>query len=81
MAITSTKATDAQRVWLKQYEDQTGFEPLHQEEFDRGCTPESPKIPSENIMRVVPGCFCYPIPSYGQDLTRQPAVCMVGGLN
>ncbi|RML77789.1 hypothetical protein ALQ90_200147 [Pseudomonas savastanoi pv. savastanoi] len=31
--------------------------------FDRdwGCTPESPKIPSENIMRVVPGCFCYPI--------------------
>ncbi|KPW71716.1 hypothetical protein ALO81_200347 [Pseudomonas cannabina] len=27
----------------------------------RGCTPESPKIPSENIMRVVPGCFCYPI--------------------
>ncbi|WP_152625749.1 hypothetical protein [Pseudomonas amygdali] len=27
----------------------------------RGCTPESPKIPSENIIRVVPGCFCYPI--------------------
>ncbi len=36
MAITSTKATDAQRAWLKQYEDQTGFEPLHQEEFDSG---------------------------------------------
>ncbi|WP_147472381.1 hypothetical protein [Pseudomonas syringae group genomosp. 3] len=27
----------------------------------RGCTPESPKITAENIMRVVPGCFCYPI--------------------
>ncbi|KPG82226.1 hypothetical protein [Pseudomonas sp. RIT-PI-o] len=36
MAITSTKANDAQLAWLKQYEDHTGFEPLHQEEFDRG---------------------------------------------
>ncbi|SDR55599.1 hypothetical protein SAMN05216597_5851 [Pseudomonas cannabina] len=27
----------------------------------RGCTPESQKIPSENITRVVPGCLCYPI--------------------
>ena len=36
MATTSTKANDAQRAWLKQYEDQTGFEPLHQEEFDSG---------------------------------------------
>jgi len=36
MAITSTKATDAQRAWLKQYEDQTSFEPLHQDELDSG---------------------------------------------
>lgn len=36
MAIISTKATDAQRAWLKQYEDQTGFEPQYQEEFDSG---------------------------------------------
>ncbi|RMT47998.1 hypothetical protein ALP47_200150 [Pseudomonas savastanoi] len=26
-----------------------------------GCKPESQKIPSENIIRVVPGCLCYPI--------------------
>lgn len=36
MAITSTKATPAQRAWLKQYEDQTGVEPMHQEELDSG---------------------------------------------
>ncbi len=36
MAVTSTKATDAQRAWLKQYEDLSGFEPLHQEELDSG---------------------------------------------
>ncbi|NAP32626.1 hypothetical protein [Pseudomonas syringae] len=37
MAITSAKANDAQRAWLKQYEEQTGFEPLYQEEFDSGA--------------------------------------------
>lgn len=36
MAVTSTKATDAQRAWLKQYEDKSGFEPLHQDELDSG---------------------------------------------
>lgn len=27
---------------------------------DRGCTPETPKIPSGNIIRKVSGCFGYP---------------------
>lgn len=36
MAITSTKANDAQRAWLKQYEDKTGFEPMYQQELDSG---------------------------------------------
>ncbi|KAF0254326.1 hypothetical protein [Pseudomonas putida] len=36
MPITSTKATEAQRAWLKQYEDKTGFEPMHQDELDSG---------------------------------------------
>lgn len=36
MAIYSTIATDAQRAWLKQYEDKTGMEPLHQDELDNG---------------------------------------------
>lgn len=36
MPITSTTATTAQRAWLKQYEDQTGFEPLHQDSLDSG---------------------------------------------
>ncbi|MDZ5605269.1 hypothetical protein SJI00_21070 [Pseudomonas sp. RP23018S] len=36
MAITSTTATAAQRAWLQQYENTTGFEPLHQEELDSG---------------------------------------------
>lgn len=36
MAVTSTKATAAQRAWLQQYEDQTGMEPMHQDELDSG---------------------------------------------
>lgn len=36
MPITSTKATPAQRAWLEQYENLSGFEPLHQDELDSG---------------------------------------------
>ncbi|MBZ3677443.1 hypothetical protein J1N39_23485 [Pseudomonas aeruginosa] len=36
MPITCTKATPEQRAWLEQYESQTGFEPLHQDELDSG---------------------------------------------
>lgn len=36
MAITTTKATPAQRTWLERYEKETRFEPLHQEELDSG---------------------------------------------
>ena len=36
MPITSTTATEAQRAWLQQYEDKTGFEPMHQEQLDSG---------------------------------------------
>ncbi len=36
MPITSTKANDAQRTWLKEYENKTGFEPMHQDELDSG---------------------------------------------
>lgn len=36
MPITSTTATPAQRAWLEQYENQSGFEPLHQDDLDNG---------------------------------------------
>lgn len=36
MPITSTKATDAQRAWLKNFEENTGFEPHAQAELDSG---------------------------------------------
>lgn len=36
MAIYSTTATQAQREWLNQYEQQTGVEPMHQDELDSG---------------------------------------------
>lgn len=36
MAITSTTATPEQRAWLQQYENQTGFEPMRQDELDSG---------------------------------------------
>lgn len=37
MAIMSTTSTPEQRAWLKQYEDQTGIEPMHQDELDSGA--------------------------------------------
>ncbi|HFH3494436.1 hypothetical protein [Pseudomonas aeruginosa] len=36
MAITSTTATPAQRAWLEQYERETTFEPMYQDELDSG---------------------------------------------
>lgn len=48
MAITSTKATDAQRAWLEQYERETTFEPLHQGELDSG-TMTWPEVAKANV--------------------------------
>ncbi|WP_456293317.1 hypothetical protein [Pseudomonas sp. AK106] len=36
MTITSTKATPAQRAWLEQYENISGFEPMYQDDLDSG---------------------------------------------
>ncbi|MFL1480959.1 hypothetical protein [Pseudomonas grimontii] len=36
MPIHSTKASPAQRAWLEQYEKQSGFEPMHQNDLDSG---------------------------------------------
>nr|WP_290467295.1 hypothetical protein [Pseudomonas fluorescens] len=48
MAITSTKATDAQRAWLEQYARETTFEPLHQGELDSG-TMTWPEVAKANV--------------------------------
>lgn len=36
MAIYAKNITAAQRVWLEQYEKETGVEPMHQEDLDSG---------------------------------------------
>ena len=43
MAIFARKVNGKQRAWLKKYEDETGFEPLYQEELDAG-TMDRPKV-------------------------------------
>lgn len=36
MSIYAKKINGKQRAWLKSYEDDTGFEPMHQEDLDSG---------------------------------------------
>ena len=36
MPVYSTTATPEQRAWLEQYERETTFEPMHQDELDAG---------------------------------------------
>lgn len=37
VAITSKRLRGKQRAWAINYERVTGFEPLHQDEYDRGA--------------------------------------------
>lgn len=36
MTIYAKKINAAQRKWLRRYESETGFEPMHQDELDAG---------------------------------------------